>query len=184
MKLDARSTLAVCAQVIALTACAMPSEAGWTQVPEPEGVVFHGVLPSNRRIWLAGTVRPTHPIHFEWELGQLDRRSNKTLVCVDLEPKYGGLYFEGKKGEWWWQSSHFREMYWDDPAFSLAVQVAVCEPMPDAVEGPYTPKTDERPFLGITARMTGPDTWEVVSPARQTYHSKRMEARKGWGRRR
>lgn len=162
----------------------MTDNTAWVQIAEPEGQVFHGIVPSIRRIWLEGTLRPEHPIRFEWELSQLEHKSSPTVVCVDLEPKYQGLYFEGKTGEWWWQSSHFRNLFWDDPAFDLAVREATVEPMPEAVEAPYVPAQDSRPFVGIYARMTGPDTWEMVSSTKQTYHSKRMEARKGWGKRR
>lgn len=155
----------------------------WRQVPEPESPVFYGVLPSTQRIWLQGQLRPEHPLHYDWELDQLRRSGEqRTLVCVDLEPEHKGLYFEGKSGQWWWQTSHFRNLFWDDREFDEAVKAAVCEPGPPAVEGPELPWHGVEPPAWAIATMTSRDTYALVSsqkhPGKDRFH-----ARKGWVRR-
>lgn len=154
----------------------------WSQVQEPEGAVFYGVLPGNMRVWLQGQLQVDHPEHYAWELEQLQGRE-QFVVCVDLEPRYGGLYKQARgRGGWWWQTRHLRNLFWDDPQFAKAVEDALCVPLPDAQWAPAPPVRRSATLSSIPGfRVTGPNTWELVS-TQKNRGKDRYEARKGWRR--
>ena len=151
----------------------------WVQVPEPAGVVFYGVVPSTRRVWLRGQLQPWHPEDYQWELEQLRiSGEQRSLVCVDLEPRYNGLYFEGDPGQYWWQTSHFRNLFWDDLEFAQAVRDADCAELPAAVEGPERPL----PEHAWTCAVLTSNTTYAFSNAQKHPGKDRFAARKGWRR--
>lgn len=155
----------------------------WIQVPEPEGALFSGIMPSTQRAWFHGTLvvpEDTDP----WNRYEHAERDIATLgtsftVCVDYEVRWAMyLCF---KDSWRWQHSYVWNTLINDPEFFELVKATTPEEMPPAEKAP-DPPVQECPTLGIQARMTGPYTWELVSPDSQplTKHEKRMQARKGW----